>query len=122
MVVGLMSVQAHGFVPHHHHDDDAPVHSHAAEHHIGHSDGLAPSAEFDGEHPEVTPHDEASITATARHSIQVDLVLALPEATQFAFPSKSTSGVRAPIAYARPYGTGPPGTRSSRAPPASLTA
>lgn len=123
MLICLISNQVYGIVPHHHHEDEAPAHVHADEHHIGFCHAQARSAELDIVHPEVAPHDEASLaSATVRHSTQVVLVMALPDVVDFAFPSISNNGEMSQITYARPYGTGPPGIKSTRAPPASLTA
>jgi hypothetical protein len=122
MLVSLISIQAHDLVPHHHHEDAAPAHSHASEspagldHHSGHGTLVGDS------HPEIAPHDEASLShATTPHTPQF-VVMALPDLVVLVFPVQTRAAQRVLIAAEHPCSTGPPGTTSSRAPPASLIA
>ena len=121
MIVSLISIQAHDLVPHHHHADAAPNHWHESEGHAGLDLHAAHGTQLGDSHPEIAPHDEASLsTATTRHAQHV--VMALPNPIMLVFPVQIRAKQRVMIAAEHPFATGPPGTKSSRAPPASLTA
>lgn len=123
MISGLMMSQAHGLVAHHHHVDDAPAHRHAADHHAGFDHHAEHGPGHDESHPEVAPHDEPSLSnISTSHSRQFELVIVLPDSVDFVLPCQVRQRQRKLIAASHPYATGPPGTKSSRAPPASLTA
>jgi hypothetical protein len=124
MMLGcLMLIQAHAFVPHHHHDDEAPAHRHAADHHAGFGHHADHGNEFDDPHPPVAPHDEPSLSEVSqRNMLHFALVLDLPVRFEVLLASPIGLRQRETFPSEHPYATGPPGTKSSRAPPASLTA
>ncbi len=120
MLLSLMFIQVHGLLPHHHHADDAPAH---ARDHSGIGKHVYHGQTLDHPHPEVAPHDEPHLDSVKpAHGFQFDLVLALPPSTHFTIEEQEVDGQRVFVAAEHPYATGPPGTKSSRAPPASLIA
>jgi hypothetical protein len=123
MLFSLISVQAHSMVPHHHHRDGTPVHMHAAGDSVGFGCDVGHGTDFGVIGPEVAPHDELSVSSDAqRSSPHFALVFALPAPSGIVSPTpiEDRQGDIGPTEH--PYATGPPGTRSSRAPPASSTA
>ncbi|MBV6457320.1 MAG: hypothetical protein HONBIEJF_00428 [Fimbriimonadaceae bacterium] len=123
MLACLISIQAHSFMPHHHHDRYALAH-----HHADHAD----SAQVHGTHHhellhhadhEVSGHDEASLSGvTAPKSFHVDFAMVLPEPVRLVPPAAMPAETPAQAASLHPFATGPPGTKSSRAPPVSFRA
>lgn len=123
MLACLISIQAHSFLPHHHHERSAPNHNHADHGDSVHFDG-AHYHDIQLDHPdhEVNGHDEASLSGvTAPKSFHFDFVMALPEPVQL-IPAAEVTAERAESGGRHPFATGPPGTKSSRAPPASFSA
>lgn len=124
MLTCLILIQAHNFVPHHHHEQSALDHN-LADHHD--------SADFHGTHHhdlqpdhsdhEVSGHTEASLSGvTAPKSFHLDFVMALPEPLLLIPVAEEPTAELTESGGRHPFATGPPGTKSSRAPPASLTA
>lgn len=123
MLISLMMIQAHAIVPHHHHDDGTPAHGHAAAHHAGFGHHADHGIELNGVHPEVSAHDEPSLSSVSQpNSPHFAFVLALPAHIEIVLPNSIVDRQRATFPSEHPYATGPPGTKPSRAPPSSLTA
>jgi len=117
MLLSLILLQAHTFVPHHHHRPEAMGHAHSAQDHAlsslpneGHAIGLI--------HPEVAPHDEAQSTApAARRFGEIEPPAILGEDP--CLPPAAAAGAlfeRSDF-WVGPYSTGPPGTILTRGPP-----
>lgn len=116
-------MRAHGIVPHHHHDDDAPAHRHSTDHQAGIDHHADHEAGLNDPHPEVAPHDEPSLNSVSQpNTTHFAVVMVPPNANEVSFPTPIGERKRRIFSDEHPYATGPPGTRSSRAPPASLTA
>ena len=123
MLVSMVTMQAHGVVPHHHHDAEAPHHGHVVDPHLGFASLPAEGSIIDDLHPEVAPHDEPSLgTIRPSHRQQCDLDLAMPTPIEVVFSDEQSGTKRHITPCGHPFATGPPSTKSSRAPPASLTA
>lgn len=119
MTACLISLQAHGFVPHHHHSPGMPDHAHA---YPAAFDGAASSFLTDL-HPELVPHDEdQAVTSAARSRFDLETPSVIPDAAPPVILSGGEAVLEPLIAPVLPYSTGPPGTRSPRAPPTFLAA
>jgi hypothetical protein len=122
MLVSLISIQAHSFVPHHHHSDEGPLRCHAADHGTS-SDHAAHEAGAVDCRQDVAGHEEPSLNDVSRPKWPgFDLVVAIPPPIEVVLQPHTAVRHRKIISAEHPYATGPPGTTSSRAPPASLTA
>ncbi len=120
MLLSLILIQVYGLLPHHHHADNAPAHG---QDHSGIGKHAAHGQTLDQPHPDVAPHDEPQVgSIIPAPGFQFDLVLALPPSIHFTIEEQEIDRQRVFVAAEHPYATGPPGTTSSRAPPASLIA
>lgn len=123
MLASLMFIQAHAFVPHHHHSADAPKHWHTADHRLGLGEDLDHTAGVDCPHPETVPHDDLSWgDAGQRRATHFQLAVALPDPITFVLPKSVLVRRQCIVRADHPPATGPPGTKTSRAPPASFNA
>lgn len=125
MLICLTFVQAHAVIPHHHHDDDAHQNWHVGDH--GHRGRCVcnsnVSAEFETDHPEVTPHDEPHLGLfSLPHTLHFDFVAVLPEVVETILPLRIADCEPKYVRFERSYATGPPGQKSSRAPPSTSIA
>lgn len=118
----LILLQSHGLVSHHHHGDEAPARLHAGDHHAELDDHANYVSDLDAPHPEVIPHDEPPVRISKSPAPQLEIAIALADLIEFVLVGPVQERQRVFSLADHPYPTGPPGPKSSRAPPESVTA
>lgn len=122
MTACLLLLQAHAIVPHHHHQPGTLEHRHPAGS-IGSDWSESPAGELAELHPDVAPHNEAQASVTSRPQMPDEpAAMDLPNSAAPLMRVCNESVARPFPRGAIPYSTGPPGPKSSRAPPPSRAA
>ena len=123
MILSLVLIQVHHAVPHHHHPAD---HNHGAIilGHFDHACGADLPAGFLAAAHEVVGHDDEADDDKVRPGIvSIDaLAMCLPLDSDGLVSADIEASAKFRPRGSHPFATGPPGSKSSRAPPASTIA